>query len=278
MHGGRAREDVAGQEPGAAVPVGDDAAGLAISSPPAATSHGASPSSKNPSNTPQAVQARSRQAAPGRRRSSNAIQRQLHRRQVARQPILAPEREPGGHDRAARAHARSRRTASTRRPGAPTRPRPRAPRASSRPGTAPRSPRRPGARPPPAPPRPPRPRSRAGSSWCRPAGRPPSAGPPSLPAELLALDRDLGRLAGQERRDRPLAREVDLGDPVPGQPLGRPGARRPAGAHHLRAGQRRRRAPPSRIRARSIAHATISATLHDTSKRRQARWSLRSRG
>src|SRR4051812_38996098 len=41
-------------------------------SPPAATSHGASPSSKNPSNTPHAVHARSNDAAPGRRRSSNA--------------------------------------------------------------------------------------------------------------------------------------------------------------------------------------------------------------
>ena len=45
------------------------------SSPPAATSQAASPSSKNPSNTPHAVHARSRHAAPGRRRSSNARQR-----------------------------------------------------------------------------------------------------------------------------------------------------------------------------------------------------------
>src|SRR3954451_25219140 len=42
------------------------------SSPPAATSQGASATSKNPSNTPHAVHARSRLAAPGRRRSSNA--------------------------------------------------------------------------------------------------------------------------------------------------------------------------------------------------------------
>src|SRR4029079_6634047 len=40
--------------------------------PPAATSHAANPSSKNPSNTPHAVHARSRDAAPGLRRSSNA--------------------------------------------------------------------------------------------------------------------------------------------------------------------------------------------------------------
>src|SRR3972149_11060924 len=51
------------------------------SSPPAATSHGDSPSSKNPSNTPSATHARSSEAAPGLRRSSNVSR---HRRIASR--------------------------------------------------------------------------------------------------------------------------------------------------------------------------------------------------
>ena len=234
------------------------------------------------------------------------LERLLHRRQVARKPFLAPEGEPGRHDRL------------LGRPGAHRAGHPAA--AGALPARA-----QPGGRVPAVAEE--RRRDRAGDRTLvlHQRDRHPDrheavdevgravqrvdhpAQALDVPAELLALERDLRRRLAQERLDRAFARTIRLGDPVPGQSLGLAGARRAARAHHVGALERRGarqlahpcRVPRRQATSRSDDHmgiaregwgvfpfyevsagdrARVSATLHGTSKRRQARRPLRSRG
>ena len=207
------------------------------SSPPAATSHGARPeleeAVEHAAGRPGEVQAR----RPGPPQVLEMLERPLHRRQVARKPFLVPEGEPGRHDRL------------LGRPGAHRAGHPAA--AGALPARA-----QPGGRVPAVAQE--RRRDRAGDRTLvlhqrdRHPDRPEAvdevrravqridhpAQALDVPAELLALERDLRRRLGQERLDRALARKIGLGDPVAGQSLGLAGARRVARAHHVGALER----------------------------------------
>ena len=130
MHRGRAGDDVARREPRplVALPVGDHAPGLAHEQRRRRrrpTCRGSARSSRR--TRPAAVHARSRLAAPARRRSSNVAQRPLEHREVLVEPLaLGAEREARSRGsrarRGASTHAdAARRRGTRRRPGAPSR-------------------------------------------------------------------------------------------------------------------------------------------------------------
>ena len=201
---------------------------------PAATSQGPRPSSKNPSNTPAAVQARSRLAAPTRRRSSTTVERRPVDREVAVDPLLVPEREAGRGDRFVRRARADRQRRAVARRAATERRASRCRRASAR------------AR-----------RRRSAAPSCTSPTDTPTAGRPvqevrgavervdepserrALAAALLAEERDAGHAAASDRapRSRSRCRRRSPSRPAPSR--GVVARATEAGEHDLAADARR---------------------------------------